>query len=90
MDGDASVCSQEVSINDQELAFSCQDEDFETIEITYTELGDFQNSFPMEFDYAGPVRWVVYVNGREIEDYHLFDRTAVILQKNLPPGSTSG
>lgn len=87
-DGNSTVCQQEIQVSDQELGFYCEDEDFEKIEITYTELENFQNSFTLDFDYAGPVRWTVYVNGKEFDKFHVFDKTVVILKKDLPGGAT--
>ncbi|SMF62105.1 vWA domain-containing protein [Pseudobacteriovorax antillogorgiicola] len=85
--GERQTCEQDVKISDKELSFSCSDEDFETIDINYTEIKDYQNSFTLDFDYAGPVLWQVFVDGKEFESFHLFEQTVVILQKDLPPGA---
>ena len=87
-DGEAETCEQEIEINNEALNFYCSDEDFEVIEVSYTEAKEMLNTFTLDFDYAGPVRWVVYVDGKEFDKFHLFDKTVVILNKNLPIGST--
>ncbi len=86
-DGDEEVCTQSLKITDKNLSFNCSDEDFETLEIRYKELVDYENSFTLDFDYSGPVTWRVFVDGREFEDFYQFEKTIVILKKDLPPGS---
>ena len=86
-DGDGDVCSQEVKVSDSSLTFNCIDEDFETLEVNYQELVDYENTFALDFDYAGPVQWKVFLNDKEFEGFHQFDKTIVVLKKDLPPGT---
>lgn len=78
-------CSSQIT--DHSINLDCSDEDFETLKVKYTEIENYTNSFTLDFDYAGPVKWNVFVNGQAFDRYHLIDKTVVILKKDLVAGA---
>ena len=87
-DGDAAVCAADWRLDDKALSFSCSDEDFETIEVQFTEITERQNSFTLDFDYSGPVEWRVFINEEITDQYFRFDQTVVIPFELLGSDST--
>ncbi len=86
-EGDDQVCSQNVEVHAETIGFSCGDEDFEKLNITYKYAESYRNSFDIGVDYSGPKTYKVYVNGTEITNYHIVEDKLVILKKDLPAGS---
>jgi hypothetical protein len=86
-EGDEEVCSQNVTVHSETIGFSCADEDFEKLDITYKYAESYRNSFNIGVDYSGPKSYKVYVNGNEISNYHIVEDKLVILKKDLPAGS---
>ncbi|NRA68355.1 MAG: hypothetical protein HRU19_27975 [Pseudobacteriovorax sp.] len=87
-DEDAAVCSSDWKADDKQLTFTCSDEDFETISVRYQEVVEQSNSFSLDFDYAGPIRWAVFIDDKETDQFYRFDKTIVLLESVLKPGST--
>ncbi len=83
-----SACQEDIKVDHEFIQFFCADKDFEKLSIRYQEAIDYENTFSLDIDYTGPLDWFVYVDGKLIEDYHLFDTTVVILKNQLPVGST--
>ncbi len=85
--GQAELCTKDLAVKAEEISFSCLDEDFEKVNLSYQYAKDYRNSFDLDLSYSGPRSIAVYVNGVETQDYHLIDDQVVILKKFLPPGS---
>jgi hypothetical protein len=86
-EGDDKVCSENVEVHAETIGFSCGDEDFEKLDISYKYAESYRNSFDIAVDYSGPKNYKVYVNGTEITNYHIVEDKLVILKKDLPAGS---
>jgi hypothetical protein len=86
-EGDENVCSQNVTVRAETIGFSCSDEDFEKLSVTYKYAESYRNSFNIGVEYSGPKSYKVYVNGNEISNYHIVEDKLVILKKDLPAGS---
>ncbi|HYX38030.1 MAG TPA: vWA domain-containing protein [Oligoflexus sp.] len=87
-EGDENVCSQDVEVHADSIGFSCGDEDFEKVNISYQYAESYKNTFDLSVDYSGPKTYKVYVNENELTNYHIFEDKLVILKKDLPAGST--
>jgi len=87
-EGNDEVCSQNVEVHADSIGFSCDDEDFETVDITYKYADSYKNTFDISVDYSGPKNYKVYVNSTEITSYYILEDKLVILKKDLPAGST--
>ncbi|HET9239385.1 MAG TPA: hypothetical protein VFO10_19140 [Oligoflexus sp.] len=86
-EGDDQICSQNVEVHADTIGFSCGDEDFEKLNISYKYAQSYKNSFDIGVDYSGPKTYKVFVNGNEITNYHIVEDKVVILKKDLPAGS---
>lgn len=87
-EGDDQICSQNVEVHADSIGFSCGDEDFEKLDISYQYAESYKNTFDISVDYSGPKTYKVYVNGTELTDYYIVEDKLVILKKDLPAGST--
>lgn len=85
--GQEDLCTEGLSIRAEQISFSCRDEDFEKVHLSYQFAKDYRNSFDLNIDYSGPRSLTVFVNDQQIDDYHVFGDQIVILKKLLPPGS---
>lgn len=85
--GQNDLCTESLSVKADQISFSCQDEDFEKVQLSYQYAKDYKNTFDLDLDYSGPRSLTVYVNNQATEDFHVFGDQIVILKKHLPPGS---
>ncbi len=86
-EGDALVCSQNIKVSEEKLRFTCTDEDFEWIQVSYQFAADYKNSFDIAVNYSGPRSYEVFINGQRTEKYHIIEERLVILKKDLPTGA---
>jgi hypothetical protein len=84
---DPSICTQDLKLQTEELSFTCADDSMEIIEVSYQYAEDYTNVFTLPIDYLGPKEWAVYVDGKPIDQFHVFDDSIVILKDFLPAGS---
>lgn len=85
--GDPSVCTRDILIEQDSISFSCNDEDFKTIDVSYQYVEDYKNTFDVGIDFSGVKSYRVYINGVETSDFTILGDELVILKKNLPPDS---
>ncbi len=86
-EGNADLCNKDVEINQGQISFSCKDEDFKTIDISYQYAEDYKNTFDVAVDFSGLKSYRVFINGAETANYSIVDDNLVILKKDLPPES---
>lgn len=86
-EGDASVCTKDILVRAGKLSFSCTDEDFGAIRVSYAYAEDYRNTFDVSINFSGPKSYRVFINGVETTAYQLIDEQVVILKKDLPPDS---
>ena len=84
-DGDSKVCTSDILVRAGKISFSCQDEDFGAIRVSYVYGEDYKNSFDVSIDFSGPKTYRVFLNGVETSAYHIIDEQLVILKKDLAP-----
>ncbi len=85
--GSGEVCNKNLEVLPSQISFQCKDEDFESIQVSYQHVENYRNSFPLNIDYSGPRTVRVFVNQKEIQDFHEIGDQIVILRKNLPAGA---
>ena len=85
--GDESVCSKNILVEQSKISFSCSDEDFKSIDVSYQYAGDYKNTFDVATDFSGIKSYRVFINGVETTKFSILGDDLVILKKNLPPGS---
>lgn len=85
--GDESVCANDILVESAKLSFSCKDEDFKAIAVSYQYADDYKNTFDIGTTFSGIKSYRVFINGVETSNYTILGDELVILKKNLPPDS---
>ncbi|MFW7379063.1 MAG: hypothetical protein ACOH5I_09680 [Oligoflexus sp.] len=86
-DEDDSLCTYDLQLNQDRLDFRCDNDSMETIEVSYEFSEEYNNVFTLPINFVGPKTWSVEVNGKPIDQFHVFDQTVVILKDFLPAGA---
>ncbi len=85
--GDTTLCGQDLLVRAGKISFSCRDEDFADIRVSYAYAEDYKNSFDVSVNFSGPKTYRVFINGAETSAFHIVEENVVILKKDLPPES---